>query len=229
MGVLQRFERRLQGLVDGAFAKAFKAEVQPVEIASALQRECTDRAAIVSRGRTIVPNDFVVELGQHDFDRLSVYAQPLGAELAGMVTEYAQEQGYSFVGPVQVQFELADDLDTGMFRVRSQALAGVVPMTPAPAAGDGQPSAWLEINGVRHPIAKSVISLGRGLEVDLRIEDPGVSRRHAEIRVSGGNAVVSDLGSTNGVIVDGRQSDQAQLHDGSVIVLGNTTMTFRME
>ncbi len=226
MGVLQRFERRLQGLVDGAFAKAFKAEVQPVEIASALQRECTDRAAIVSRGRTIVPNDFVVELGHHDYERLSVYAQPLGSELAGMVTEYAQEQGYSFIGPVQIRFERADDLETGMFRVRSQALAGVVPMAPT-APPVSQPAAYLEINGVRHPLTKPVMTIGRGLDVDLRIEDPGVSRRHAEIRTGGGTAIITDLGSTNGVIVDGQPVDQARLRDGSMIVLGNTTLIFR--
>ncbi|WP_434581732.1 FhaA domain-containing protein [Carbonactinospora thermoautotrophica] len=238
MGVLQRFERRLQGLVDGAFAKAFKAEVQPVEIASALQRECTDRAAIVSRGRTIVPNDFVVELGHHDYERLSVYAQPLCSELASMVTEYAQEQGYSFVGPVQIRFERVDDLETGMFRVRSQALAGVVPMAAA-APPAGQPVAYLEINGARHPLTKPVMTIGRGLDVDLRIEDPGVldvdlriedpgvSRRHAEIRAGGDTAIITDLGSTNGVIVDGRPVDQAPLRDGSVIILGNTTLIFR--
>lgn len=226
MGVLQRFERRLQGLVDGAFAKAFKAEVQPVEIASALQRECTDRAAIVSRGRTIVPNDFVVELGHHDYERLSVYAQPLCSELASMVTEYAQEQGYSFVGPVQIRFERADDLETGMFRVRSQALAGVVPMAAA-APSAGQPMAYLEINGARHPLTKPVMTIGRGLDVDLRIEDPGVSRRHAEIRAGGDTAIITDLGSTNGVIADGRPVEQAPLRDGSVIILGNTTLIFR--
>ncbi|KWW97880.1 hypothetical protein TH66_20970 [Carbonactinospora thermoautotrophica] len=226
MGVLQRFERRLQGLVDGAFAKAFKAEVQPVEIASALQRECTDRAAIVSRGRTIVPNDFVVELGHHDYERLSVYAQPLCSELASMVTEYAQEQGYSFVGPVQIRFERVDDLETGMFRVRSQALAGVVPMAAA-APPAGRPVAYLEINGARHPLTKPVMTIGRGLDVDLRIEDPGVSRRHAEIRAGGDTAIITDLGSTNGVIVDGRPVDQAPLRDGSVIILGNTTLIFR--
>ena len=82
VGVLQRFERRIEEMVNRPFARAFKAEVQPVEIASALQRECDDRAAIVARGRTMVPNAFVVALGSHDHERLSVYAEALGAELA---------------------------------------------------------------------------------------------------------------------------------------------------
>ena len=68
MGVLQRFEHRLEGMVEGAFARAFKSELQPVEVASAVQREMDDRAAIVAQGRTLVPNDFVVETGP---DRLS--------------------------------------------------------------------------------------------------------------------------------------------------------------
>jgi hypothetical protein len=228
---MQRFERRLEGLVNGAFAKAFKSEVQPVELASALQRECDDRAAIVSRDRTMVPNEFAVELGGHDHDRLAVYAEALGRELSDMVTEYAQEQGYSFIGPVTVAFDRVDDLETGMFRIRSRALAGVVPMSGPqggyPGGGSGRTGApWLEINGVRHPLRRPAMSLGRGTDVDLRIDDPSVSRRHAEIR-SGPNTVIVDLGSTNGIVVDGVHVQQAHLHDGSTIVLGSTTIVYR--
>ena len=103
MGVLQRFEHRLEGMVEGAFARAFKSELQPVEVASAVQREMDDRAAIVAQGRTLVPNDFVVELADADHQRLEVYADSLGIELATLAREYAREQGYSFVGPVQMQ------------------------------------------------------------------------------------------------------------------------------
>jgi hypothetical protein len=139
VGVLQRFERRLEGLVNGAFAKAFKSEVQPVEIASALQRECDDRAAPVSQGRVMVPNDFTVELGAHDYERLATYAGPLSAELAELLQEHGREQRYMFVGPVEVKFERVQDLSTGMFRIRSQALAGVVqaPGYPPQAPGYG--------------------------------------------------------------------------------------------
>ena len=283
MGVLQRFERRLEGLVNGAFAKAFKSEVQPVEIASALQRECDDRAAPVSQGRVMVPNDFTVELGAHDYERLATYAGPLSAELAELLQDHGREQRYMFVGPVEVKFERVQDLTTGMFRIRSQALAGVVqmpgyppqapgygaPQPPQPGyppmgaevppavppqqpgfgapqpgfgapAGPGYPppqqqqpqagpgTCWIEVNGVRHPLSRAVTSLGRGTDVDLRIDDPSVSRRHAEIRV-GVPSVISDLGSTNGIVVDDQHVRQAQLRDGSVIHLGNTTIIFRQE
>ncbi len=123
MGVLKKFEQRLEGLVNGTFAKVFKSEVQPVEIAGALQRECDNNASIWNRDRTVVPNDFIVELSPHDHDRLSPYAHQLGTELAGMVREYAQAQRYSFMGPLQVHLERAEDLDTGLYRVRSRTLA----------------------------------------------------------------------------------------------------------
>src|SRR5438105_6219121 len=124
VGVLQRFERRLGGLVEGTFAKVFKGEVQPVEIASALQREADDRKTVVAEGKVLVPNDYVVELGTTDYARLSPYEGPLGKELAAMVHEHAGEQGYSFVGPVKVRLEEVGELDTGIFRVRSGVTAG---------------------------------------------------------------------------------------------------------
>ena len=124
VGVLQRFERRLEDLVEGTFAKVFKGEVQPVEIAQALQRETDDKKAIVSEGRVLVPNEFVVELGEHDHSRLAAYADPLGTELAAMVREHAAENAYTILGAVTVRFERVDSLDTGVFRIRSGVSAG---------------------------------------------------------------------------------------------------------
>jgi Protein of unknown function (DUF3662)/FHA domain len=138
VGVLDRFEKRLDRLVNGAFARTFKAEVEPVEVAAALQRECDDRAAIVDRNRRVVPNVFTVELGARDFERLSPYAVPLGSEFAAMVRDHAEEAGYVFFGPVQIGLEEADDLDTGLFRIRSGVHAAATPKTPAapqPPAG----------------------------------------------------------------------------------------------
>src|SRR5215470_4745162 len=124
LGVLQRFERRLEGMVEGAFARAFPSDLQPVEVASAVQREMDERAAIVAQGRTLVPNDFVVEVSADDLARLDVYAESIGLELATLAREYAKEQGYSFVGPVRMRFEGVPDLSTGMFRIRSGVIRG---------------------------------------------------------------------------------------------------------
>ncbi len=127
MGVLDRFEKGIERAVNGAFAKAFRSEVQPVEIASALRRECDDHAAIVARDRTIAPNFFVVELGPADHERLGQWEEALSDELGAVVAEYARQQRYHLAGPVSVAFEQADDLDTGLFRVRSRSAKGDAP------------------------------------------------------------------------------------------------------
>ncbi|WP_328466703.1 DUF3662 and FHA domain-containing protein [Streptomyces sp. NBC_00448] len=299
MGVLKRFEQRLEGMVNGTFAKVFKSEVQPVEIAGALQRECDNNATIWNRDRTVVPNDFIVELSAPDYERLSPYAVQLGDELAGMVKDYAKQQRYTFMGTIKVHLERADDLDTGLYRVRSRTLAssesqhaqapqghqppagrpqpsyqqqpapqpyppnqqrparpapdrhgppqrpagpppmpaapppgGAAPVTRLPGTGvpAGSPAAatrrWVEINGTRHQISRATLVLGRSTEADVRVDDPGVSRKHCEIRV-GTPSVVQDLGSTNGIVVDGQHTQRATLRDGSRIVVGSTTIVYR--
>ncbi|MFD9727353.1 MULTISPECIES: FhaA domain-containing protein [unclassified Streptomyces] len=266
MGVLKRFEQRLEGLVNGTFAKVFKSEVQPVEIAGALQRECDNNATIWNRERTVVPNDFIVELSAGDYDRLSPYSGQLGDELAGLVRDYAKQQRYSFMGPIKVHLEKAEDLDTGLYRVRSRTLAsstsqpqqpqapqgqqggyGYPPVSappmpagpppgaprrpaaggPAPVPASGTPRRhWIEINGTRHQISRPTLVLGRSTEADVRIDDPGVSRRHCEIR-TGTPSTIQDLGSTNGIVVDGQHTTRATLRDGSRIVVGSTTIIYR--
>lgn len=226
MGVLQRFERRIEDMVNRPFARAFKAEVQPVEIASALQRECDDRAAIVARGRTMVPNTFVVALGERDHERLAVYEQALADELASMVREHADEQGYAFIGPVSVAFERDESLDTGRFAVRSSAVAGAAAQGGTEPTTIGSDVPWVQVGDLTYALSRATTRIGRGTDTDLRIDDPGISRNHAELRRSGGDVTVVDVGSTNGVLVDGEQVAQARLRDGSRITLGSTTLVF---
>jgi hypothetical protein len=230
VGLLDRFEQRLDRMVNGAFARAFKAEVQPVEIAAALQREMDERAAVVSRGRTVVPNVFAIDLSPHDHDRLSVYATTLTDELAAVVREYAEEQRYTFVGGTSVTLALDPALETGLFRVHSEAKAEVasVPQggrAPAAPAGVGHPRLVAD-GDVAHPITRAVTRIGRGTDVDIRVDDPGVSRHHAEILL-GREVLLRDLNSTNGTYVDGVQVGETPLHDGAVVQLGGTRLTFR--
>jgi FHA domain-containing protein len=227
VGVLQRFERRIEEMVNRPFARAFKAEVQPVEIASALQREVDDRAAIVSRGRTMVPNEFVVVLGEHDHERLNTYTEALGSELASMVSEHAQEQHYAFLGPVSVTFERDDGLETGRFQVRSAAVAGAVAADPSRGSGAGRTgNPWLEVGSTTYALTGPTTRIGRGNDTDLRIDDPGISRNHAEVRQQGGDVTIVDVGSTNGIVIDGHRVQQARLDDGAAVVLGSTTLIF---
>ena len=149
MGMLQRFESRLEQAVSGAFAKAFRSAVQPVELAAALQREVDNSAQILSRNRRLVPNTFVIELSQVDHDRLQPYSETLTDELVEMLREHADEQHYVFAGPVAITFTQESDLVTGRFRVRSQAAAQVTPNAtlgrPAPS---GRATATVEVNGI---------------------------------------------------------------------------------
>jgi hypothetical protein len=237
MGILQRFENRLETMVSGVFAKAFRSAVQPVEVAAALQREIDNSAQILSRNRRLVPNQFHVELSPADHERLSPYSSTLAEELEGMLREHAEDQSYVFTGPVSIDFAESPDLSTGRFRVRSSALAKVTPASDRSVSDTAVRRARviLEVNGVRHPLDPPGIVIGRGTDADLRINDPGVSRRHAEIRVHATDAAgrgrtdvsVVDLGSTNGMLVNGSRVQQATLDDGGTVQIGNTTMTVR--
>ena len=243
MGVLQRFEGRLDQLVNGAFARAFRSEVQPVEVAAALQRELDDRSAVVSRESTMAPNVFTVELGANDHERLTPYAQALNAEFAAMVTEHAQAQGYTLIGPVEVTMVRVGDLGTGLFRVSSTSQAGVVaqpqvrpPLIAEPAdsprpASPPEPAlttnARLVINDTGFPLAASVVTIGRGSDAGIRIDDPGISRHHAEIRHSESGFSIIDLASTNGTLVAGERIGERALADGDEIRMGSTLMVFR--
>ena len=222
MGVLQRFERRLEGLVQGAFTKAFGGWVEPVEVAAALTREAEDRKTIVAAGRVLVPNAFVVELGKADADRLKEYDEPLRTELAAMVRESAQEHGWSFVGPVEVVLHEVEDLDTGAFRIRSSVVAGA---DPARSESIGP---RLEVGSSTYPLTGQLV-VGRGAEADVQLTDTGVSRRHAELRVADGAVEVHDLGSTNGTFVNGRRVQTASLRDGDRVTVGTTDLTVRTE
>jgi Protein of unknown function (DUF3662)/FHA domain len=119
LGVLQRFERRLEGLVGTAFARIFKGQVEPVEVAKALQREAEAQRAIVGTDRILVPNRYVVELGPSDHERLAPWEQQLSNTLAEMVQEYVDDEGWSTFGDIEVQLARNDDFRTGMFTVTS--------------------------------------------------------------------------------------------------------------
>jgi hypothetical protein len=230
VGALQNFERRLEQAISGAFAKAFRSAVQPVEIAAALQRECDNNAQILSRDRRMVPNRFHVELSEADLERLAAYDTAMASELRDQLQEHAENQGYVFPGPISIDFESAEDLTTGRFRIRSEAQAQV--RSNATDTQVRRATALVEINGTQHPLHPPAQVVGRGTEADIRINDPGVSRRHIEFQVAGSGddlqLRVRDLGSTNGMLVDGHRISSTSLHHGSEIKIGNTTMTVRI-
>jgi hypothetical protein len=248
VGLFDRVEQRLERAVNGAFARAFKSEVQPVEIAAAIRRAMDDKGAVLGHGRTFVPNIYTVELSPADHERLTSFSDALSDELVASAQEHADSQHYTPGGPIQVHFSAHDDLETGVFRLRtSTAKARPRPAPAAPsgaAATEHQPVAdpapaprvnpndrpWLEVDGDRYPLMGAITVLGRDDSADVVLDDPGISRKHSEIRVTsdGPHLVTSirDLGSTNGTFVDGDRITSHRLEEGDRITVGRTTITF---
>jgi hypothetical protein len=252
--VLQRFEKRLEGLVEGAFAKVFKGVVHPVEILNAMQREAEAHKAILAGGRTLVPNRYVIDLSPYDHSRLAPYAAALAQELAQSQAEFIGEQGWTVYGDVIVEIERGDGLDTGMFRVTAEVYTGGdVPPAPAydqgpahqgydqqqypPYAGGGMPQQPASGRGVRlvandgrsYPLSIGSTVIGRGDQANLRLPDVGISRRHARLDYDGAQVVLTDLGSTNGSMVNGQRISAVALNPGDMVQIGTTTLTFRVD
>lgn len=225
MGVFDRTEKKIGQAVDKFFARAFKGDVQPVEIAAAIQREIDAEAKLLSRGRRLVPNNFIVHLSSHDYSRLYPYSKTLNTEITPSLREHAAERQYVFNGPISITYEEDAKLPTGQLRIQSEAVSrSDAPRTTRPTPR----KLVLEVGGVRHPLVPPGLVIGRGSDADLRVNDPGVSRRHAKINVSGSpenpEVTIEDLGSTNGVIVNGSRVQSSSLSEGSRIEVGNTRM-----
>ena len=221
MGVFDKAEKRIESAVGKVFARAFKGYVHPVEIVAGIQRELDAEAKLLSRDKRLVPNAFRIGLSQADYDRLAPYSKTLNSEILPGIRDHAAYRRYVFNGPISIDYVLDESLPTGQFTVASEAVSAENSARPTSA---GQ--LVLEINGVRHPLVPPGLVIGRGTEADLRLNDPGVSRRHAVINVSGDPAhpviTIEDLGSTNGVHVNGSRISKTRVGEGARIEIGNT-------
>lgn len=225
MGVLDRFEKGVERVVNNAFAKAFRSDLKPVEIASAIRRDMDERTAALSRGRTVVPNTFTVELATKDYEQVRDWGEEaMAEEMITAATDHATSQEYVFVGPVEVEFDEAEDLEPGRFRVRSASRRGAV--APATTNRPSRRHPILDIDGQRYLLTGSVTVIGRGSEADIIVDDTGVSRRHLEIQITSDGVIASDLGSTNGTYIEGHQVDAATLVDGNTLTIGRTRILF---
>lgn len=212
---LQRFERRLERFVEGAFARVFRSGLQPVEIGRRLTREMDLRRAVAPRG-VLAPNAFKVVLSGADRAKFEAFEEELVKELVEVAKDHAKQEDYIFLGPVSVAMETDAALRPGTLLV-----AGDV------APGQGTATLTLP-DGRRVVLDQDKVTLGRLPECELAVADAGVSRRHAEVRRGADNTwVVTDLGSTNGTKVNGlRISDAHQLEDGDEITVGSTSVRF---
>jgi hypothetical protein len=252
MRILRDFERRLEGAVEGLFARAFRSGVQPVELGKRLVREVED-GRTVGVNRVYVPNVYVYELSPGDRERFADYERALAQELAALAVETARERDWAMLGPARVEFQTAEDLEQGRFRLASRvepgpgaeadhAAAGAAePVGPHTAMLPGQqrrakvraPASLVLLQGgqpVRaYPLNATQVSIGRADSSDVALADPSVSRNHARIVREGDDFIVEDLRSTNGTEVNGQPVRRRRLADGDVVKLANSTLQFRRE
>lgn len=214
---LKGFERRLERMVEGTFARMFRSGIRPVELGRRLVREMDDNRSLDVRGRTVVPNQFTVELSEADSERFAEVASSLERELAEAAREHARDEGYVFMGPVSVHLQMTDRQRAGAFQVVGRMREGT--------GGVGAGSLILP-TGERVSLGEAVVTVGRRPESTLQMADPNVSRNHAEIRPRGNGWLVVDLGSTNGTRVNGTRISSHELSDGDEITFGNTLVRF---
>jgi hypothetical protein len=211
----QRFERRLERLVEGAFGKAFRSGLQPVEIGRRIVREMDAQRTLGVRG-TVVPNEFVVTISPDDYERFAGFRDALQQELADAVREHAREEDYHFAGPVDLSLEEQAALRRGDLHITAAIVAGA----------HGAPGTVVLPDGRRIELADEPAVIGRMPDCAIALSDPQVSRHHAEIRRDERGYRVVDLNSTNGIQVNGTQTRDHVLSDGDVILVGATSIRY---
>jgi hypothetical protein len=251
VSILRNLEQKLEGLFEGAFSKTFKSKVQPVEIARKLAKEMQDNKT-VSIARTYVPNQYVVWLSPDDRSQFEGYEDGLKKELSDYLLEHARGEGLALLTRPSVDFQTDERLGLGEFGIQAMLVRPPEEERPqaepepaefghtmvysvdrearrmdAPAAYGGR--AMLVGSGKRTVLSGSRVLIGRSRDCDVTLDDPNVSRRHAELRREGGAWIVSDLGSTNGIKVNGRRVNDHPLTPGDDITLGLEHLTFEVE
>jgi len=217
--VLRNFEDRLERLVEGIFARAFKSGLQPVELGRRLIREVDSNRKLDVRGRTLAVNRFMVRVSPEDYQNFAQIQQSMVNELQSAVREHAKAQGMTFLGQVSVELIEDQAVKVGLLRVES-LYDEHVPVDES--------NAWLEgPDGGRYPIAGGVSTIGRLAGSTIMINDQNVSRRHAELHVVGDDYELVDLGSTNGSKVNGQRVGRQPLFDGDQVTFGAISLRFR--
>jgi hypothetical protein len=214
---LQGFERRLERLIEGAFARAFRSGLRPIELGRRVGRELDNERSVDVRGRTVVPNRLVFTLNVEDHQRFQQISDGLRREIAEVAREHASDRGYHFLGPVTVDFAPESSFHTGRFELKLHYRENT----------DGAPpGALLMPDGSRVSLGTETLTIGRFGECDIVIDDPNISRRHAQVAVEQDAHVLIDLGSTNGLTVNGHRIERHELRHGDAITLGANTIVF---
>jgi hypothetical protein len=255
MSVLRNIESKLESLFEGVFGRAFRTNVQPVELARKLIKEMDDHRN-VSVSRVYVPNEYTIFLSPGDREQFSSYESQLKDELQEYLAEHARRENFALLSPPRVELETDDDLDVGVFGIATRMVQTGKPQGDAPQSqvapgatmiykpgavlqpteaasavelGVEREIAVLSFNGERHEVSAQRAVLGRSKDADLQVPDPNASRRHAELRQEGATYWLIDLDSTNGVEVKGKRVKRLKLEDGMRFTIGSTEITFTRE
>lgn len=222
---LRDFERRLGGLVEGLFSKTFRSGVQPIELAKRLIKEM-DAGRTVGVNEVWAPNHFELALSPGDHERLEHAETAIARELGSVIRENASERGWGLVGPPEVDFEVDERLKKGDIGCVASLVEGPERVEPT-----AQPAPSLEIREKGHErtitLDGDTTTIGRLPQCEVALADRGASRRHAQIRLKGGSATLTDLGSTNGTELNGHAVQTSMLDDGDRITIGTTVLVFR--
>jgi hypothetical protein len=212
---LERFEHRLERLVEGAFAKAFRGELQPVELGRKLTREMDLHRTVAAQG-LVAPNAFSILLSREDFERISEIGDSVAQALVDGASEHAKSERYVLLGPVEIEIGWSEPLTRSQFTI-------VAKFHEREAAVSG---GLILPDGSRLAIEGEPVTIGRLAECDVTIDDANVSRRHAEIRRAGDAFMLYDLRSTNGTRVNGIPIHEHRLNTGDVVTIGMTSIRF---
>ena len=223
MPILRDFERRLGGLVEGFFATTFRSGLQPVELAKRLMREMEANKTVGVR-EIWAPNRFVISLSEVDAERFQQAEQALVAELKQVVRDAAAERGWGLVGPPEIELETDPDLGKGRFGCEASFVEGEEELAPRPATSG---TLIALADGRSFDLSEPVMTIGRLPGCDVVVDDPGASRQHARIRRTDEGFVLTDLGSTNGTLVNDEPVQEHVLVDDDRITIGETTFQFR--
>jgi hypothetical protein len=251
VSVLRTIESKLESLFEGVFGRAFRANVQPVELARKLVKEMDDHRT-VSVSRVYVPNEYSIYLSPPDREQFADFEDSLRDELQEYIAEHARREGYVLLTPPRVKFETDADLDLGVFGIATRQVRGARPPQDAPrdealpgatqiykpvtppeeAAASPEPTpvvreiATISFDGASHELTERRAVIGRSKDCDIQVSDPNVSRRHAEVRQEGATYWLLDLDSTNGIESDGRRVKRLKLEDGTRFTIGATELLF---
>ena len=223
MPILRDFERRLGGLVEGLFSKAFRSGVQPVEIAKLVMRQM-EAGRSVGVSEVWAPNRFELSLSPEDAARYEQAEDAIASELRRVIRESAAEHGWGLVGPPEVEFLVDDSLKRG-------DLTCVAALVEGEEDAGGHASVVVREDGGERMVALSsdTVTIGRLADCDVVLKDKGASRKHAQLKRRDGTWTLTDLGSTNGTRLNGQTVQSRELSDGDTITIGTTVIEFRRD